>query len=78
MIRLDDLSPLIKETFNDHILTMLESFTKKNPIHGIYIETKLALIRFYSIFTSSTITHTPIILNPCFNISSRRLTDQTE
>lgn len=31
MIRLDDLSPLIKETFNDHILTMLESFTKKKP-----------------------------------------------
>ena len=78
MIRLDDLFQLMKKTLNDHILTMLKSFTKKNPKHDIYIETKLALIRFYSIFTSSTITHTPIILNPCFNISSRRLADQAE
>ena len=36
MIRLDDLSPLIKETFNDHILTMLESFTKKT-LYMVYI-----------------------------------------
>ena len=36
MVRLDDLSPLIKETFNDHILTMLESFTKKPYTWYIY------------------------------------------
>ena len=36
MIRLDDLFQLMKKTLNDHILTMLKSFTKKNP-NMVYI-----------------------------------------